>query len=61
MYLKYTEDFIDSTWKGIVVLAILGIFAMDTVDSEMVVNDEENGCKFEIPGKKPGYTRDLWG
>ena len=25
--------------------------AMDTVDSEMAVNDEENGCRFEYQRK----------
>ena len=28
---------------------------MDTLDSEVVINDEENSCRFEYPMKE-GYT-----
>ena len=61
-YVRITESRRKILWtrlkkKEMVVLEIS--LAMDTLDFEMVVNDEENGCRFEEPGKK--VTRDLHG
>ena len=35
---------------------------MDTLDSEIVVNYEGKGCRFEDEGKRPGYVhaRPAW-
>ena len=40
---EYTDEFTDSTGYG----GRLGDLAMDMLDLEMVINDEENGCGFE--------------
>ena len=37
----------------------LGDFIMYPLDLEMVINDEENGYRFEYPGRKTGNTRCL--
>ena len=39
----YTEDFKDLTGSG----GHLRDFAMDMLDSEMVINDKENSCGLE--------------
>ena len=39
----------------------LGDFAMDTLYSEMVLNDEENGCRFEDSRNETCSTHDLCG
>ncbi len=52
----YTGGFKNLTSK---LYGHLGVFKktryMDVLDSEMVINDEENNCRFEEQGKKPGY------
>ena len=53
-YLPYVH-ILETTWKilrtqlkkDIVILEIARKLAMDTLDSEMVVNEEENHCRFE--------------
>ena len=57
---EYTEDSTDSAWKEIV-LKISRTLAIDVLDSEMVVKDEENGCRLDDQGKKPGCPRKLHG
>ena len=42
-----------------VILGISGTLAMDTLDLEMVVSDEENICRYEDQGTEPGYTCDF--
>ena len=37
--------------KDMINLEILRKVAMDTRDSEMVINDEDNACRFVDPGK----------
>ena len=45
-----------------VVLVISRKLAMDKLDdSEMVVNDEEDGCRSKTKGKKHGSTHNLCG
>ena len=43
-----SEDFIDS-----MAYSRLGDFAMDTLDSDMVVNNNEKCCELKTKGKKP--------
>ena len=40
---EYTEDFMDLTGYG----SRLGDFAMEMLDSEMIVCNEQNGCEFK--------------
>ena len=54
---EHTEEFMDSMQYG----GRLGDFAVDMLDLEIVVNDEENKCGFEDQRKEPGYRWDLLG
>ena len=66
-YLSYIH-IPESTWKSlrtqlkkdIVVLEISKILAMDMLDSEMVIDDDEKGCLAD-QGRKLGYTYHLHG
>ena len=55
------EDFMDKFKKDMVILEISRKRACISrmYDSEMVVNEEENGCRFDVRGKETGYTHDL--
>ena len=49
---RAADDFTDTTGKEIVVGEISRKFALDKLDSEMVVNDEENCLQIGSPRKE---------
>ena len=55
---EYTEDFTNLTRKKRVTFEISRKIAMDTLGSEMVINDKEN-VQTRRQGRKPGYTCNL--